>query len=39
MVFTKWFIIVFVALIFILTIYSWGYSDGYEDAEGGDDNE
>lgn len=32
MVFTKWFIIILAALIFILLIYSWGYSDGCEDT-------
>jgi len=39
MVFTKWFIIIVAVLFLILVIYSWGYSDGYEDAKRGENND
>lgn len=32
MVFTRWLIIVFAVLIVIFIIYSFGYTEGYEDA-------
>lgn len=33
MVTMKWLFIIMVAALFIWVIYSWGYSDGYDDAK------